>query len=188
MNAATLPTTIVTRPEEHVQILKVTTCANVISCRGVFLAPMNNLARITTNAAMTHTMTAMKKIPNVSINKALTAANAMTITVSLMTMVELVLILTSVTMTSITVTPMLLVITQEVFSLVLATQVTAEMESHVPTSMNALLDLIAVTLTRSRVTRLVHMIVSARIDGNLTMMVMLIPSALMSTNVMPTQV
>ena len=61
---------------------------------------MNIFARITTNAAMIHTMTSTKKIPNVSMNKALTAENAMAITVSLMTMVEPV---------TITVTPMLLV-------------------------------------------------------------------------------
>ena len=92
-------------------------------------------------------------------NKALIAANSITITVSLMTMVELVLILTSVPITRINVNPMLLVITQKVLSLVFAEQDTAEMESHVPTSMNALLDLIALTLTRSVVTRLVHVIV-----------------------------
>ena len=84
--------------------------------------------------------------------------------------------------------PMLLVITQKVLSLVIAEQDTAEMESHVPTSMNALLDLIAGTLTRSVVTRLVHVIVSARMYGNLTMMAILIPSALMSTNMMPSQI
>ena len=121
-------------------------------------------------------------------NKALIAANSITITVTIMTMVELVLILTSVPITRINVNPMLLVITQKVLSLVIAEQDTAEIESHVPTSMNALLDLIAGTLTRSVVTRLVHVIVSARMYGNLTMMAMLTPSALMSTNMMPNQV
>ena len=149
---------------------------------------MDIFARITTNAAMKHKMTATKKMPNVSMNKALTAADAMTITVSLMTMVEPVLILTSVPMTSITVTPMLLVITQKILLLIFAEQDTAELESHVQTSMNALLDLIAVTLTRSVLTRLVHVIVSARMYGNLTMMAILIPSALMSTNMMPSQI
>ena len=50
-------------------------------------------------------MTRTKKMPNVSMTKALKAAKAMTITVSLM---------------SITVTPMLFVLTQKVLSLVLA--------------------------------------------------------------------
>ena len=132
---------------------------------------MEIFERITTNAAMKHKMTTTNKMPNLP-----------------MTMVEPVLILTSVPMTSITVNPIILVITQKVLSLVFAEQDTAEMESHVPTSMNALLDLIAGTLTRSVVTRLVHVIVSARMYGNLTMMAILIPSALMSTNMMPSQI
>ena len=42
---------------------------------------MKIFARITTNAAMKYTMTATGKMPNVSMNKAFTAANAMKITV-----------------------------------------------------------------------------------------------------------